>query len=587
MKAQTTERTEAASGKGDHHEPPPHDGLRSEATTLNELHWNNVSTKPVTVPVTPVNPVTPDKPVTNDTNFNRVLQELTAMHGDIPEEEDMFDEEEDERECKIWINQYARYVAPIPKFLIVKDAGRRRFSGENVMRRTAWLGKHLNIKDKNKLPEMRKIEITKDHKKNEKEQVIAISTDNIEQARLLLQTEKIGPCQVTVDRDERKNTVKGVLVDHDGYFKNMSTDEMVAMLASEGVLKVDKLGKDKSKSYKITFNMLSKPDRVKLLGVNRSFWIQPYIPSPLRCYRCQQYNHASSSCRLEQGKFVCQRCGGDHQHKVYVNDVCTSECTLPMKCIHCKLEHQTGFFKCPTQIKHVEVNKLMVNENLSRYEAKNRVFSQYARSDAKVITSAIRVEESKKEVEAVKKREAETNLELAAMNKKLQHIMTKVENNSPPGEHGAESLDAIVRKAVDAAILQHKEETNTKLNKLLTQITELNKTVTTLNQKNTSLEAENKKLRNQLLMTNKPAGKQAPAKSKAEKRKQDTIKEDRAPKAATGDNREAVTPETHSQPPKTPGLPTNKRNDGKPPDPQSQGQTGHKIKFRDASTQPK
>ena len=66
---------------------------------------------------------------------------------------------------------------------------------------------------------MRMIEISKEHMKDEKEKVVAIAANNIDQAKELLQTKRIGPCHVNVIRDERKNTVNGVLFDQENYFK--------------------------------------------------------------------------------------------------------------------------------------------------------------------------------------------------------------------------------------------------------------------------------------------------------------------------------------------------------------------------------
>ena len=138
------------------------------------------------------------------------------------------------------------------------DTGRRCFSDENVMRRTAWLGKLLHIRDINKLPEMRRIEIAKEDNKDEKEKVMAIVEENQDQSRILLETEKIGQCRIRVVRDERKNTVTGVLIDFNKYFANMNNEDIEAMLASEGVLKVKKLGNESSLCYKIIFKSVRR-----------------------------------------------------------------------------------------------------------------------------------------------------------------------------------------------------------------------------------------------------------------------------------------------------------------------------------------
>ena len=349
----------------------------------------------------------------------------------------------------------------------------------------------------------------------------------------------------------------------------MSTDEMQALLASEGVLKVKKLGKEKSKSYKLLFDMLRTPRRVKLFGESRSFLIREYIPPPLRCYKCQKYDHASSTCRLHKNNFVCQRCGGNHQNKIYREGQCISECQLPMKCIHCLQGHEAGSINCPTQISYVEINKLMVYENISRYEAKSRVFSQYARSDAKVITTSIRLEESRKEVEEARKREAESKLELTAMHKKLEQIMTKVDKDSPVSGQREETLDERIQKAVNAAVLQLTEETDAKVERLMKQMTKLNSTIDSLNEKNKSLEEENKKLRKQLKEKSKEKSGKTNLSSHAKRKTED------GKTRATGESRE--TGYTTDKPPKLPSSPVESNSQ---PLPQHS-----KIRFRDSSSQ--
>ena len=521
MEVQHTEKTEAASGKGEHHERSPHDVLRSETmdtdridVDVNMQHWeNNVVNVKTPVPVEIL-----DEEYKafvdglNDADEVKDAEEVKVMNEADKEDEDKdFNEEADEYECQEWINQYSRYVPPIPKYLIIKNTGRRRFSDENVMRRTAWLGKFLHIRDRNKLPEMRTIEIAKEGNKDEREKVIAIVSETQEQSRRLLGTQKIGPCRVRVISDERKNTVSGVLVDFDKYFKNMSNEDMEIMLASEGVSKVKKLGNESSMTYKIIFNMLRRPERVKVFGDRRSFPIRAYIPPPLRCYRCQKYDHAKTSCRLPPEQSVCQRCGGNHQSKVYRDKILIHECSQPLKCYHCKEAHETGFYKCASQISQVDVNKLMVNENISRFEAKSRVFSQFARSDAKVITTAIRLEESKKELEESRKREAEGKDEIAAMNKKLEAFMTEIRStvSSSPADNQEGNIEVMVKQAVESATKKIQEESNQKFEKFQKQLqekTNINKkntaTIASLTAKNRSLEDDAKKLRDQLAKAN-------------------------------------------------------------------------------------
>lgn len=50
------------------------------------------------------------------------------------------------------------------------------------------------------------------------------------------------------------------------------------------------------------------PGRVKV-GCMR-FPVRPYVPPPLRCYKCQRYGHVAAVCK---GKQRCPKCGGEHR----------------------------------------------------------------------------------------------------------------------------------------------------------------------------------------------------------------------------------------------------------------------------------
>ena len=146
MQAQNKETAELALGKGVYHERSPRDPrwqetiMETDPIDMNMHHWNNdYSNKEVQLQEEYVDTINKEKNKADEEKIKADKEKIIA------DEDDKFNEKLDEYECQQWINQYGRYVPPIPKYLIVKNTGRRRFSDENVMRRTAWLGKLLNI----------------------------------------------------------------------------------------------------------------------------------------------------------------------------------------------------------------------------------------------------------------------------------------------------------------------------------------------------------------------------------------------------------------------------------------------------------
>ena len=94
--------------------------------------------------------------------------------------------------------------------------------------------------------------------------------------------------------------------------------------------------------------------------------VVPYIPNPLRCFKCQRYGHGSSRCSREQ---KCSKCAGDHSV-----DTCTSETSC---CVNCTdgNDHASSDRKCPVYVKEQLVQKIRYTENISFPEARKRVES--------------------------------------------------------------------------------------------------------------------------------------------------------------------------------------------------------------------
>ena len=398
---------------------------------------------------------------------------------------------------------YGTYIPPPPKYLLIKNQGKTLFSEENVLRKTAWLGRILNITDRSLLPEMRKIEYLND--KDETIKAIAIKTETTEQAKTLLEVTKIGPHKVKVEKDTKKNTIYGVLFDTDSYFKtqNITEEEMEKLLASEGVLSVRKIGKDASRSYKVLFDKLEIPQRVKILGERRSFPISNFIPNPLRCFKCQAYDHSKTKCR--KPTYTCQRCGGEHQNKRYTftgnEKTLVWECSEIPFCVNCKQGHEAGDPKCIRQQEQKEINSKMVNQKISRYEAKNRVLGPQAISNSRAIITAQKLEQKETEV-------TQSNEVIDDIHKKLEQITTQMEKSIPDktSENTAENIDDKIIKAValatekmqekfDIAAKTMERDFNQKLQQVQSDLAKQTETINKLLQDNNRLKEESKTLK--------------------------------------------------------------------------------------------
>ena len=108
------------------------------------------------------------------------------------------------------------------------------------------------------------------------------------------------------------NSWKGVISSRD--LEGVSEDEMLENLSSQKVSAVK------------TFSKPLLPDSIKAGYLKIT--IVPFIPNPLRCFKCYRYGHGENACR---GKVTCARCGQvDHESKT---------CNNAISCANCKGSH--------------------------------------------------------------------------------------------------------------------------------------------------------------------------------------------------------------------------------------------------------
>ena len=149
-----------------------------------------------------------------------------------------------------------------------------------------------------------------------------------------------GDLPVTVAPHRSLNTSKGV-VRHNS-LKYVDPIEIIDGLRPEGVIDAKKIQitKDGSKintnTVILTFGMPVIPTKINV-GLYRVD-VQPYIPNPLRCFKCQKFGHHSAKCRNET--VVCARCGEEgHDDKT-----CKTE---EIHSVNCKGDHCSFSRDCP------------------------------------------------------------------------------------------------------------------------------------------------------------------------------------------------------------------------------------------------
>ncbi len=116
-----------------------------------------------------------------------------------------------------------------------------------------------------------------------------------------------------------------------------------------------------SLSVMIHFDDDKLPSKV-FLGF-MSFSVRPYVPPPLRCYKCQKCGHVAAVCR---GKQRCARCGGEHEY-----GKCGQE--VNPKCCNCGGDHSAGYGGCKVRKHAAQVQNVRIQEGLTYSEALKKV----------------------------------------------------------------------------------------------------------------------------------------------------------------------------------------------------------------------
>ncbi|XP_041376689.1 uncharacterized protein LOC121389145 [Gigantopelta aegis] len=187
------------------------------------------------------------------------------------------------------------------------------------------------------------------------------------------------------------NSSKGVVRCRD--LEGVSDEEICDNLTSQDVTVVRRIKVRRNNelvptnTFILTFSTPTLPHSIKAGYLNIP--VEPFIPNPLRCFKCQKYGHGQNTCR---GKLTCARCGQfDHDSKT---------CKKDLVCTNCKGDHFAYSRECPMWKKEKKVQEVRVEKRLTFADARKlverfqpaRVAASYAVAAAvKVSTRSISV----------------------------------------------------------------------------------------------------------------------------------------------------------------------------------------------------
>ncbi|GBN83147.1 hypothetical protein AVEN_102044-1 [Araneus ventricosus] len=196
---------------------------------------------------------------------------------------------------------------------------------------------------------------------------LLVEVASSKQSQQILKLKSMSTIPVSVSPHETLNTSKGVITC--GELFNVPLDEITEKLQSQGVSHVRRITIRRdgqllnTKHLILTFSSHVLPEYVKAGYMRLS--VRPYIPNPLRCFKCQRFGHSQTSCR---GTLTCARCA-EVGHE-------STGCTAKEKCVNCKGDYTSFSRNCLAWKLEKEVVTTKVKNQISYPEARKIVASK-------------------------------------------------------------------------------------------------------------------------------------------------------------------------------------------------------------------
>ncbi|GBN13429.1 hypothetical protein AVEN_38766-1, partial [Araneus ventricosus] len=128
---------------------------------------------------------------------------------------------------------------------------------------------------------------------------LLIEVNSRKQAQQIIKLNNLSSIPVTVAAHATLNFSKGVV--SCGELLHTPTEEITKELENQGVTSVRRITMRRdgklldTKHLIITFHSPKLPECIKARYMRLA--VRPYIPTPLRCFKCQRFGHSKDSCR--------------------------------------------------------------------------------------------------------------------------------------------------------------------------------------------------------------------------------------------------------------------------------------------------
>ncbi|KAF0300444.1 hypothetical protein FJT64_027057 [Amphibalanus amphitrite] len=170
----------------------------------------------------------------------------------------------------------------------------------------------------------------------------------------------------------------------------------------------------------LTFDSTDLPSEIRVGYVKVR--VRPFVPAPMRCFRCQRFGHTKDNCR---GRPTCSKCASqDH-----TDETCDSETPRCVNCGEGQTPHSAYDRSCPAYVKEKEIMTIKATRNLSFKEAREVYNQSHPKTSYAQKEALRRGEEERKAREARRARLVQKALEA-----KEASSADSASGNSPQGD---------------------------------------------------------------------------------------------------------------------------------------------------------
>ncbi|GFV30677.1 uncharacterized protein TNCV_3931991 [Trichonephila clavipes] len=204
---------------------------------------------------------------------------------------------------------------------------------------------------------------------------LLIETTSALQTKSFLLAKSFLNSPVTVGPHKSLNSCRGIISEPD--LLGTSDSEVLEGFSDQGDTQVRRITiKTDStivptKHLILTFNSPKLPNTIKAGYLHCK--IRPYIPNPLRCFKCQRFGHSQTVCRVQ---LTCSRCATVGHP--------STDCTLEPKCVNCSQSHPSDSKLCSKWKTEKEIQVIKTNRNIPYVEARKLIAPQLSQFYAQV-----------------------------------------------------------------------------------------------------------------------------------------------------------------------------------------------------------